>query len=157
MPHEIPLINKNQNRYKNAKGLLPGVVKFQCKHKGSTRGTWLLYSARKHPRVFALLCLSFSSLFPSPYISVGEFRHHKGRWLFFIIIVVPNVEFRMSNTLSCRYLETLLCYVRPFSEVIAQLFLAIKCSSLAPSDTLERLVKDLKARFSWVKQNFHRL
>lgn len=82
MLREMPFINKNQNRYKNAKGLWPGVVKFQSKHKGSTRGTWLLYSARKHPHVFALLCLSFSSLFPSPYISVGEFRHHKDRCFF---------------------------------------------------------------------------
>lgn len=63
----------------------------------------------------------------------------------FVIIVVPNVEFRMSNTPSCRHLETLLCYVRPFSEVIAQLFLAIEYSSLAPIDMLERLGQDLKA------------
>lgn len=64
---------------------------------------------------------------------------------FFIIFVTPNVEFCMSNTPSCRHLENLLCYVRPFSEVITQLFLAIKYSSVVPSDMLESLVQDLKA------------
>ena len=142
---EIAIINKESNQVGTAKGILPGVVKFQCKHKGSTCGTWLLYSAHKHPGVFALLALSFSSSVPLSIYQCRGVQTSQGPVGLFIIIVVPNVEFHMSNTLSCRYLETLLCYVRPFSEVIVQLFLAIKYSSPVPSDMLERLVQDLKA------------
>lgn len=145
---KYPLPTKIKTGIKTTKGILPGVVKFQCKHKGSTCGTWLLYSARKHLGIFALLCLSFSSSVPLSIHQCRGVQTSQGPVVFFIIIVVPNVEFSMSNTPSCRYLETLLCYVRPFSEVIAQLFLAIKYSSLAPSDMLERLVEDLKTQFS---------
>lgn len=52
---------QKSNQVWTAKGILPRAVRFQCKHKGSTCDTWLLYSARKHPGVFALLSLSFSS------------------------------------------------------------------------------------------------
>lgn len=135
----------NSNQVKTTKGILSGVVKFQCKHRGSTCDTWLLYSARKHPCVFALLSLSFSSSIPLSIYQCQGVQTSQGPVAFFIIFVTPNVEFCMSNTPSCRHLETLLCYVRPFSEVIAQLFLAIKYSSVVPSDMLERLLQHLKA------------
>lgn len=135
----------NSDQVKTTKGILSGVVKFQCKHRGSTCDTWLLYSARKHPSVFALLSLSFSSSVPLSIYQCQRVQTSQGPVVFFIIFVTPNVEFCMSNTPFCRHLETLLCYVRPFSEVITQLFLAIKYSSLEPSDMLERLVQDLKA------------